>query len=79
MPHTPPFFYHVNHVTGIMARAPEPERYPYHDRTECAIGQRVKEGGDWQYYLARPGEERTQCTHCAKLHSARAAESIRQH
>lgn len=50
-----------------MARAPETERYPYHNRTECPVGQRVKKSGDWQYYLGRPGEERQLCTQFAEL------------
>jgi hypothetical protein len=73
MPQTRPFFRHVHHATGIMARAPEPERYPYHFRTECTVGQKVKKSGDWQYYLARLGEERAQCPICAKLHAAAPA------
>ncbi len=72
MARTKPFFRHVQHVTGIMARAPEAERYPYHDRTECLIGQRVKKSGDWQYYLARPGEARERCARCAALGGQRA-------
>ena len=53
-----------------MARSAEPERYPYHFRTECVVGQQVKKSGDWQYYLARPGEERVPCPVCAKLQEA---------
>jgi len=70
MARTKPFFQHTQHVTGIMARAPEPTRYPYHDHSECPIGGRVKKSGDWQYYLGRPGEERDQCTRCAELATA---------
>ena len=68
MPQTRPFFCHVQHVTGLMA--PAPERYPYHDDDQCPTGQQVKESGDWQYYLARPGEERAQCAHCLELRQA---------
>lgn len=50
-----------------MARAPESERYPYHDWRECPIGRSVKKSGDWQYYLGRPGEERAHCSYCVKL------------
>lgn len=67
MARTKAFFRHVQHVTGLMARAPEPERYPYHDQTTCPSGRRVKRSGDWQYYLAHPGEERPRCAHCADL------------
>lgn len=59
-----------------MARAPEPERYPYHDWRECPVGQQVKKSGNWQYYLGRPGEERSHCARCAEL--AAAAETTKQ-
>lgn len=64
---TKSFFRHIQHVTGIMARAPAPERYPYHDHSECPIGRSVKKSGDWQYYLGRPGETRERCAYCARL------------
>lgn len=67
MARTKPFFRHIQHVTGIMARAPESQRYPYHDWLECPIGRSVKKSGNWQYYLGRPGEERAHCPCCAKL------------
>lgn len=73
MPQTRPFFRHIHHATGIMARVPEPERYPYHFRMECAVGQKVKQSGDWQYYQARPGEEREQCPICAKFYAVNPA------
>jgi hypothetical protein len=70
MARTHPFFRHIHHATGIMSRAPEPERYPYHDHSECPIGQRIKKSGNWQYYLGHVGEERERCTCCIELASA---------
>ncbi len=64
MAETKPFFHHVAHVTGLMAPAPEPERYPYHNNDQCPIGQAVKHSGEWQYYEANPGEERARCPVC---------------
>lgn len=73
MSYTKSFFQHIQHVTGIMARAPEPTRYPYHDWRECPVGRKVKKSGDWQYYLGRPGEERARCSQCAELAAAATA------
>lgn len=70
MAHTEPFFHHVAHVTGLMAPAPEPERYPYHDNDQCPIGQEVKSSGEWQYYQAAPDEERARCPICVELNQA---------
>lgn len=64
---TKPFYRHTQTVTGLMAPAPEPERYPYHDNDECPVGQAIKESDDWQYYRDEPGSERTQCRLCAEL------------
>ncbi|GAC1377661.1 MAG: hypothetical protein NVSMB30_25010 [Hymenobacter sp.] len=48
-----------------MAPAPEPVRFPYHDRDECPIGQEVKAEGQWQYYVpAGPDETRARCPVC---------------
>ncbi len=63
-----PFFHHVAHVTGLMAPAPEPERYPFHDNDACPIGQEVKASGDWQYYDPHNREEtRSRCATCVAL------------
>jgi len=70
MAYTEPFFHHVAHVTGFMAPAPEPERYPYHDNDQCPEGQAVKTSGEWQYYEGHPGEERPECPSCAELNRA---------
>ncbi len=70
MAHTKPFFHHVAHVTGLMAPAPEPERYPYHDNDQCPEGQTVKSSGEWQYYQAVPGEERVRCPICVEFDQA---------
>ncbi|MBW3127156.1 hypothetical protein [Hymenobacter profundi] len=45
MAHTQPFFHHTAHPTGIMAPAPEPERYPFHDNDECPVGQQLNDYG----------------------------------
>ncbi len=56
------------HPTGIMAPAPEPERYPFHDDDECPVGQEVKGSGEWQYYEPKRKEEtRPRCLTCAEL------------
>ena len=65
---THPFFRHVQHVTGLMAPAPQPVRYPYHDIEECPIGREVKESGEWQYYEpTQVDETRARCRRCAAL------------
>ena len=65
---TPPFFRHTPHATGLMAPAPAPERYPFHDDDACPIGQQVKAGGEWQYYAPQRIEEtRVRCSRCAAL------------
>ena len=61
------FYHHTQTVTGIMAPAPEPERYPYHDDDQCPVGQRVKASDEWQYYRDEPGRERAHCPICAGL------------
>ena len=68
MAQVPPFFQHVAHVTGLMAPAPVPERYPFHDNDECPLALKVKSGGQWQYY--EPSlitETRPRCPVCAQL------------
>ena len=73
MAHTPPFFRHTQHVTGIMAPAPEPERYPFHDDDACPTGQQVKSSGEWQYYAPQRKEEtRARCARCVALSRASA-------
>lgn len=73
MARTQPFFYHLPHVTGIMAPAPVPERYPYHDQNDCPPGQKVKTSGNWQYYApATKTETRVRCAHCAALEAGPA-------
>ena len=68
MPKTLPFFRHVQHVTGIMAPAPEPVRYPFHDDDACEIGQQLKSSGEWQYYEpTRREETRPRCPSCVEL------------
>ncbi|MDB5267502.1 MAG: hypothetical protein JWP58_542 [Hymenobacter sp.] len=68
MAQVPPFFRHVAHVTGLMAPAPEPERYPFHDNDACLIGQEVKTSGNWHYYEPRSRDEtRPRCATCAAL------------
>ncbi|WP_210518841.1 hypothetical protein [Hymenobacter terricola] len=68
MARTLPFFRHTAHVTGLMAPAPEPERYPFHDNDVCPIGQEVKASGEWQYYEpAQIAETRARCPICAEL------------
>ena len=68
MARTPPFFRHTQHVTGLLAPAPEPVRYPFHDRGECPIGQEIKASGDWQYYEpTQVSETRARCVTCAHL------------
>lgn len=68
MAHTPPFFRHTQHVTGLMAPAPAPERYPFHDDDACPIGKQVKRSGEWQYYAPQRREEtRARCPSCATL------------
>ncbi|WP_375418099.1 hypothetical protein [uncultured Hymenobacter sp.] len=62
-----PFYHHTQTVTGIMAAAPEPERYPYHDDDQCPVGQQVKASDEWQYYRDEPGRERDYCPMCAEL------------
>ncbi|MCB2410704.1 hypothetical protein [Hymenobacter lucidus] len=68
MAHTPPFFQHTAHVTGLMAPAPVLERYPFHDNDECPIGQEVKTSGQWQYYEPTLiTETRPRCPTCVQL------------
>lgn len=68
MARTPPFFRHTQHVTGIMAPAPEPKRPPYHDDDACPIGLELKSSGEWQYYEPSTVEEtRVRCASCAGL------------
>ena len=65
---TPPFFRHTAHATGIMAQAPVPERYSYHDDDACPIGQELKNSGEWQYYEPYQEEEaRARCPACTEL------------
>lgn len=65
---TPPFFRHTHHVTGIMAPAPVPERYPFHDNSACPIGQEIKRSGEWQYYKPiQVAETRARCPICIAL------------
>ena len=64
---TEPFFRHTQTVTGIMAPAPEPERYPYHDNDQCPIGLKVKASDKWQYYSGEPDSQRDLCPVCAQL------------
>ena len=65
---TAPFFRHTQHVTGLMAPAPEPERYPFHDNSACPEGQEIKRSGEWQYYEPATIEEtRRRCTVCIAL------------
>lgn len=68
---TRPFFRHIPHATGLVSRAPEPERYPYHDNDVCTLGEQVKRSGHWQYYRpAQPEEARTHCPVCSTLNQA---------
>ncbi|MBH8558950.1 hypothetical protein [Hymenobacter negativus] len=68
MAQVPPFFRHVAHATGLMALAPEPVRYPFHDNDACPIGQEVKASANWQYYEPQSREEtRPRCVSCAAL------------
>ena len=68
MARIPHFFRHVAHVTGLLAPAPEPERYLFYDTDACPIGQEVKPSGDWQYYEPRSRvETRPRCATCAAL------------
>lgn len=60
-----PFYHHVHGATGLMARAPEEIRYPYHDNDQCPVGQRVKASDDWQYYRDEPETRRPRCPVCA--------------
>lgn len=65
---TPPFFRHTQHVTGIMAPAPEPERFPFHDNDACPEGLAVKSSGEWQYYEPHQiAETRPRCPVCIAL------------
>lgn len=64
---TPAFFLHSQHITGIMAPAPEPKRYPYHDDDSCPVGLELKSSGEWQYYEPSQEEEmRERCPICAE-------------
>ncbi|MCI1189916.1 hypothetical protein MON38_21035 [Hymenobacter sp. DH14] len=68
MARTQPFFRHVAHVTGLMAPAPEPERYAYHDNDACPVGLEIKASGEWQYYEPKLKEEtRPRCPQCRAL------------
>ncbi|MBD2769418.1 hypothetical protein IC235_16130 [Hymenobacter sp. BT664] len=70
----PPFFQHTQHVTGIKSKAPEPERYPFHDNDECPIGQEIKQSGDWKYYEPHSiAETRARCAVCITLNHQAAS------
>lgn len=66
MAKTPPFFRHIQHVTGL--RSPAPVRSPYHDNDQCPVGRAVKQNSDWQYYEPTTvAETRARCPHCIEL------------
>ena len=65
---TAPFFSHHQHATGVMAPAPVSKRGPFHDNSDCPVGQEVKRSGEWQYYASTQlSEMRPRCTHCIEL------------
>jgi len=70
-----PFYHHVQHVTGIMAPAPEELRYPYHDNDQCSVGQEVKASDNWQYYSDEPDTQRDRCFICDLLAAKEAKEA----
>ena len=58
----PPFF-RRSPPTG-----PKPTRYPYHDDSDCPIGQEVQRSGEWQLYEpTHVADTRVRCATCLQL------------
>lgn len=48
--------------------ATTPVRYPYHDDSDCAVGQQVQRSGQWQAYEPRLiADTRPRCSLCIEL------------
>lgn len=60
-------------TTGATAAA-KPVRYPYHDDSDCPVGQEVQRSGHWQYYEPRQiADTRPRCAICIELNRPRHA------
>ena len=65
---TAPFFRLFPTDSEVLALASKPVRYPYHDDSDCPVGQEVQRGGQWQYYEPkRIAETRARCPICIEL------------
>jgi hypothetical protein len=50
----------------------KPVRYPYHDDSDCPVGQEVQRSGQWQYYEPRQiAHTRPRCPICIELNRPR--------
>lgn len=63
----PPFFRLPPTAAGASLTA-KPIRYPYHDDSDCPVGQEVQRSGHWQPYEPQQvADTRPRCASCIEL------------
>lgn len=64
----PPFFRVDPPSAPANPLTAKPERYPYHDESDCPVGQEVQRSGHWQAYEPRLiADTRPRCPLCIEL------------